>query len=64
MVSLKKKESEKELSKIPWVTLGQNLVWGKSHEIQIFNRILNLKILRLNQTRSSKVELEFSNLKI
>lgn len=64
MVSLKKKDSEKELSKIPWVTLGQNLVWGKSHEIQIFNRILNLKILRLNQTRSSKVELEFSNLKI
>ena len=43
MVSLKKKDSEKELSKIPWVTLGQNLVWGKSHEIQIFNRILNLK---------------------
>ena len=64
MVSLKKKDSEKKLSKIPWVTLGQNLVWGKSHEIQIFNRILNLKILRLNQTRSSKVELEFSNLKI
>ena len=64
MVSLNKKDSEKELSKIPWVTLGQNLVWGKSHEIQIFNRILNLKILRLNQTRSSKVELEFSNLKI
>ena len=64
MVSLNKKDSEKELSKIPLVTLGQNLVWGKSHEIQIFNRILNLKILRLNQTRSSKVELEFSNLKI
>lgn len=64
MVNLKKKDSEKELSKIPWVTLGQNLVWGKSHEIQIFNRILNLKILRLNRRRSSKVELEFSNLKI
>lgn len=39
-LSLNKKDPEKELSKIPWVILSQKLVWGKSHEILIFNRIL------------------------
>lgn len=39
-IRLKKKDPEKELSKIPRIITGQKLVWGKS---LIVNRILEPK---------------------